>query len=115
MLDNAWVRIANNWAHDFASGLWGACAVVVWMLGGRLAEMPAEAAVALTGVQRLMWWVLVASLAAIAATGGIRLGYWRAQTPAAEMSAKRPALVGKHVGYLVVYGLGTWWVWGLLG
>lgn len=115
MLDSPWVRIANNWAHDFASGLWGACVLVIWLLHGRVAEVPAEAAAALGDVQRLLWLVLLASLAAIAVTGAVRLAYWRAQTPSAEMPAKRSALIGKHVGYLVVYGLGSWWAWGMLG
>lgn len=120
MLGSAWVRIANNWLHDFASGLWGACALVVWMLEDRLAAVPVGeagglAAFALADAQRAMWLALLASLAVIALTGGVRLAYWRAQTTAEEMPAKRPALIAKHVAYLLVYGLGTWWVWRMAG
>lgn len=120
MLGSVWVRIANNWAHDFASGLWGACVLVIRMLEGRLGALPSGEAGALAGAaladaQRAIWLALLGSLAAIAVTGGVRLAYWRAQTPAEEMPAKRPALVAKHVAYLAVYGLGTWWAWRMAG
>ncbi len=111
MRDEALSRIANNWVHDFASGLWGACVLVVWLLEGRLAGVPAEAAEALADAQALLVWVLAASLVAVVVTGGVRLAYWRSQTPPDELAVKRRALVGKHLWYLGVYGAGTVWAW----
>lgn len=114
MLENAWVRLVNNWLHDFSSGLWGACVLVIWLLRGRLTGAGMEVAAALGDAQMLMWRVLLAALAFITLTGAVRLFYWRKATPAEEMPAKRPALIGKHVAFLVVYGGGTLWAWTLV-
>lgn len=115
MFGDPWLRLTNNWLHDFSSGLWGSAVAVIWLLHGRLGGVPADAAAVLVDAQRLMWWVLLASLAVITLTGAVRLTYWRSVTPAEQMPAKRPALIGKHVAFLGIYGLGTWWAWSLLG
>ncbi len=120
MLANPTVRIVNNWLHDVGTGLWAACLLVIWLLEreiGALAPVPEASIDALTilsDVQQLMFWVLIGALVDIAITGALRLVYWRQQTPAEEMPAKRPALIGKHVVFLVVYGGGTLWAWTLI-
>ncbi|MDP2232314.1 MAG: hypothetical protein Q8K89_01650, partial [Actinomycetota bacterium] len=92
MLANPYVRLANNWLHDVATGLWAASLLVLVVLSGRLAGMPAEAAAAIGDTMQLMFWLLASSLAVIAVTGAIRLVYWREATPADELPSKRSAL-----------------------
>ncbi len=117
MLANPWVRLTNNWLHDVGTGLWAACLLVIWLLNaqieklGALTQASAAAINALVEVNQVMFWVLVAALVDITITGAIRLVYWRSQTPAEEMGAKRPALIGKHIAFLVIYGGGTWWAY----
>lgn len=109
MLANPYVRLTNNWLHDVATGLWAACLVVIAVLHGRIAGVDAVAAAQLASVTGLMFWMLVGSLVVITLTGVVRLVYWRSDTPAEELPSKRPALIGKHVAFLVVYGAGTVW------
>lgn len=114
MMANPWVRLINNWLHDVGTGLWAACVLVIWVLQNQkdaLAESGLEVIAALYQVQWLMFALLLGALAVIALTGVLRLLYWRAETPAEEMPAKRPALIGKHIAFLVIYGGGTVWTY----
>lgn len=116
MLENPYVRITNNFLHDMATGMWAAGLLVIWLLAARVtAATPADAVSALSDASRAVFWLLLAALAVIIVTGAVRLLYWRRQTPAEELAAKRRALVVKHVAFVVIYGGGTWWAYGLLG
>jgi len=114
MLDNAYVRITNNFLHDMATGTWAACLMVLWVLARELPAMPPEAAEALGDAMSLVFILLVAALAVVTVTGAVRLFYWRSTTPPQELAEKRRALIVKHVAFLVIYGGGTWWAWTLL-
>jgi len=113
MLDNSYVRLANNWLHDVATGLWAACLIVLWVLEQQqplfaaAGSTPAWRAMAHTS--QIMFWLLLGALAVIAVTGILRLFYWRKQTPPGEVRGKRKALIGKHVAFVLVYGAGTFW------
>jgi uncharacterized membrane protein len=102
-------RIVNNFIHDMSTGTWAACMLVIWVISSRSQGVPVEAAAVLGGANRVVFWLLVASLVGLSVTGGIRLLYWRADTPPDELKAKRGALVVKHLAFLVIYGLGTAW------
>lgn len=83
--------------------------LVIWAVSSRAAGVSAEAADVLAAANTSVFWLLVASLIGIAATGVARLFYWRSDTPADQRAAKRTALIVKHLGFVVVYGLGTLW------
>lgn len=100
-------RVVNNFVHDMSTGTWFACILVIWVVASREANAPADAVPVLVDAERAVFWLLVASLVGLAVTGGLRLFYWRQDTPAEELSAKRGALLVKHIGFLLVYGLGT--------
>ncbi|MGB4441592.1 MAG: hypothetical protein WBJ62_05145 [Coriobacteriia bacterium] len=114
MLGNPYVRIVNNFLHDMATGTWAACLAVLLVLSGRLAGMPAEAAVALGDAMTLVFWILAGALVVVSATGGIRLAYWRQQTAPEDLAAKRRSLIVKHIAFFVIYGGGSVWGWLLL-
>lgn len=114
MLGNQYVRITNNFLHDMATGTWAACLAVLLVLSARLGGMPAEAAEALGDAMVLVFWLLVGALVALTVTGALRLAYWRAQAAPGELSAKRRALIVKHIAFLAIYGGGTLWAWLLL-
>ncbi len=117
MLGNPWMRLANNWVHDVGTGLWAACLLVLWVLRGRLDSIGDAAGAAfattMSDVLTLVFWLLIGALVAIVVTGALRLAYWRAETPREQLPAKRPALIGKHVAFVVIYGVGTAWAWRL--
>jgi hypothetical protein len=100
-------RVVNNFVHDMSTGTWFACLLVIWVISRRIAGAPPEAQAVLVDAERAVFWLLAASLVGLAVTGGLRLFYWRQDTPADELAAKRGALLVKHVGFLLVYGLGT--------
>ena len=102
-------RVVNNFVHDLCTGMWFACLLVLWFVESRSTGVPVEAAAVLSSASVAVFWLLAASLAGIAVTGAIRLVYWRAETPPDMLRAKRPALIAKHVAFLVVFGLGTLW------
>ncbi|MCX8007144.1 MAG: hypothetical protein N3B11_03400 [Coriobacteriia bacterium] len=104
-------RIVNNFLHDMATGTWAASVLVIAVLGPRAAAAPVAAQQAILDAMRTVFWLLVAALAVIAATGGIRLAYWRKDAAPGEVAEKRKALVAKHALFVVVYGLGTAWAY----
>jgi len=112
-VENRYFRITNNFLHDMSTGTWFACALVMWLLAGRVSGVPAEAAAALAEAMRLLFWLAAAALAVITATGGVRLAYWRREASPDELAQKRRALLVKHAVFLVVYGAGTVWLWTL--
>lgn len=114
MAGSTYGRMINNWLHDFASGTWAACILVIWLLRGRMPHVPQAASVALAGVGMLLFWLVLGAVALIIVTGGIRLRYWRIQGVPDELPQRRRALLIKHVLYLVVYGAGTVWAWYLV-
>ncbi len=106
--------IVNNFLHDLATGMWAAGLLVVWRLAWwRTTQMQSTSAVALADVSRELFLVMLASLAVVLVTGGIRLRYWRKQGTPDELPYKRRALLVKHALYLVTYGMGTVWAWAL--
>jgi hypothetical protein len=114
MADRRYFWIVNNFLHDTATGVWAGCVLVIWMLAGRRAGMPAEAAAALGDAMGALFRLALAALVIIGATGGVRLGYWRRQTGAGELAEKRRALLVKHALFAVAYGGGTVWMWSLV-
>lgn len=104
-------RIVNNFLHDMATGTWAACVLVVAVLDPRAAAAPSYEAAAVQDAMYAVFWLLMGALVVIAATGGIRLAYWRQQAAPEEVVAKRKALIVKHAAFLLVYGTGTTWAW----
>ncbi|HEX9093330.1 MAG TPA: hypothetical protein VF902_05045 [Coriobacteriia bacterium] len=113
-LDSGYLRIINNFLHDVATGTWIACGLVIWLLSGRVAGIPAEAAAALGSAMLAVFNLALVSLVVVGATGGVRLGYWRRETDAPDIAKKRRALLVKHGTFFLVYGLGTAWFWMLV-
>jgi ABC-type sulfate transport system permease component len=88
--------------------------VVIYSLSSQLPGMPAEASSAISLAQVRLWWLLVLSLVGLAATGALRLSYWREQASPDELKAKRAALVVKHIAFLITYGAGSVWAYSLV-
>jgi hypothetical protein len=109
-----YASITNNFLHDMATGTWAAALLVILVLHGRLASVPAAAAAALRDANSAVFMLGLIALAVITITGAVRLFYWRTQTPPDELKEKRRALILKHVAFAVVYGGGTFWMWTLL-
>jgi len=108
------MRIVNNFLHDTCTGLWFASVIVIYTLAVQVPGMPAEAAAAIGLAQTRIWWLLVIALVGLAVTGGIRLFYWRSQATPEELSAKRAALIWKHIAFLLIYGAGSVWAYSLV-
>ena len=103
--------VVNGFVHDFAAGIWLAAIVtIVWLHGAHCAE-PATAGV-LNLLERRLFWSSVAAAVLIMATGAGRtftyVDNWYGED--AE-SARRRALIIKHIVLFSAYALGYLWVW----
>jgi len=65
---------------------------------------------ALTDALGTIATLAIVALVVLAVSGGLRLAYWRANTPSGDFVAKRKMLVIKHVAFALLYGVGTWWL-----
>ncbi len=115
MVDNTYVRIANNFLHDMATGTWAACLLVLFVLESRAQQIGEKAALsALAAAGQTVFLFMLAALAVIAVTGTLRLFYWDDEVSADAVDATRRVLIFKHLAFFAIYGSGTWWGWSLL-
>ncbi len=107
-----WLFLLNYYAHDFLTGVWGACFLVLTILrfryGGPETSLPTEVAAVLGDMGSLFFWLELAALGLLAVTGMGRafdpnLGY---QAEGAQRE-KRLFLVIKHIVMGVVFVGGT--------
>lgn len=109
----------NNFLHDFASGLWLATLLVLYLLFKYISQISDEAAKeSLRGVFETVFILTLVSLGAIIITGVPRLLTYNyyiqrgSQAPPGFFSREN-LLIGKHILLFVVYGIGTWWAFRL--
>lgn len=107
------LAIIIGFAHDWAAGCWGATVLGVWWLERVLARH-AEVSFLLGELQRDFFWIGVACVVVVMATGAGRTftyveGFYG---PDAE-ARRRRLLIVKHVILLVLFGAGTIWQWSL--
>ena len=113
------MTIIVGFVHDFSAGLWAASVLAVFWLERELGGVDAEAggevvAAALQGLQRQFFWVGVACVVLVMATGaGRTFTYVEGFYGEDAEKARRKTLIVKHVVLLTVFGLGTWWQWAM--
>ena len=103
--------VVNGFVHDFAAGIWLAAIVVIaWLHDAHLAD--SLTANVLNQLERRLFWSSVAAAVLIMATGAGRtftyVDNWYGED--AE-SARRRALIIKHIVLFTAYALGYLWVW----
>ena len=102
------LTVIIGFVHDFASGCWAATVFAVAFLD---AGEPAPETAALLGeLERSFFWIGIASIVAVFATGAGRTFTYVDQHygPEAERQRRR-LLIIKHVVLVVVFGAGTAW------
>lgn len=104
-------RITNGFLHDLGTGTWFACVLVTAVLRSHVAQAPDQAVTALAAAMHDVFVLALVALGTIVVTGVVRLLYWRAVTPQAEIADKRRLLIIKHVGFAIVYGAGSVWLY----
>ncbi len=109
------LTIVVGFLHDFAAGLWAASVLAVFWLERALASAAsAPAAGSLQAVQAQFFWLGVGSIVVVMATGaGRTFTYVEGFYGAEAERARRRMLVLKHVLMVAVFGLGTWWQYGM--
>lgn len=106
------LQVVIGFAHDFAAGLWAATVLAVWWL--HRTPVPEAAGPAMAALMREFFWIGVACVVVVMATGAGRTftyvdGYYG---PEAERMRRR-ALILKHVILLTVFGGGLAWQYGM--
>ncbi len=104
-------RVMNNFVHDMCTGIWFACvSSSSWSWTAARWECPSKLPQC---SHRRVWpcsgcWS--SSLVGIAVTGADPPALLASARPPPDLlRAKRPALIAKHVAFIVMFGLGTLW------
>ena len=102
------LTVIIGFVHDFASGCWAATVFAVAFLNAR--ESGPEIAALLGELERSIFWIGIASIVVVFATGAGRTFTYVDQHygPEAERQRRR-LLIIKHVVLVVVFGAGTAW------
>jgi len=102
------LTVIIGFVHDFASGCWAATVFAVAFLDAR--EPAPETATLLGELERSFFWIGIASILVVFATGAGRTFTYVDQHygPEAERQRRR-LLIIKHVVLVVVFGAGTAW------
>jgi radical SAM superfamily enzyme YgiQ (UPF0313 family) len=101
--------VVNNFVHDLFTGLWTSSLVVIVLLDRR-ADSPEGVLVAssLHEVMRIFFWLGVASIAVILASGSLRMLYYGPGISAEEEKIKKELLIVKHVFFTFAFIGGTY-------
>ncbi len=99
------LQVVIGFAHDFAAGIWAATVLGVWWL--ERAQVAGETRTVLDALERQFFWIGVGCVAIVLATGAGRTFTYvdNHYGPDAE-SARRRALVVKHIVLFAIFGAG---------
>ena len=102
------LTVIIGFVHDFASGGWAATVFAVAYIDARESDQGATAV--LGELERSFFWIGIACIAVVFATGAGRTFTYVDQHygPEAERQRRR-LLIIKHVVLVVVFGAGTVW------
>lgn len=105
------LTILVGFIHDFAAGIWAACALAVWLLErGATAVVSPEAVAQLAAIQRTFFFLALACVAVVMLAGvGRTFTYVPGVYGEAGEGLRRRMLAVKHALLLLVFGAGTWW------
>ncbi len=106
------LTIVVGFVHDFAAGCWAASVLAVWWLSGRL--VTGEAALLVTGLMQHFFYAGLVAIFLVFATGAGRSFTYVDNVYGADAEKmRRRLLIVKHIVLFLVFGLGTWWQYGL--
>jgi len=97
-------RVMNNFIHDFCTGLWFACLLVLWVVESRSAGVPAEAAAVLASASVAVFWLMALSLGELRSRGRAP-ALLASRNRAGHVVGQAACLIAKHVAFVVVFGL----------
>lgn len=101
--------VVNNFVHDLSTGLWASTILVIYLLDGKTRSVEGLLiSPALHDVMRTFFWLGIAAIAIILATGGARLLYYRTESIGGDREIKRNLLIVKHVFFTFFFVGGTY-------
>jgi hypothetical protein len=104
--------VVNNFVHDLFTGLWASSILVIYLLDRKTHSVEGSLiSPALHDVMRTFFWLGIASIALILATGGARLLYYRTEVIGGDREIKRTLLIVKHVLFMFVFIGGTYYAY----
>jgi len=104
--------IVNNFLHDLFTALWASSILVIYLLSTKSRSTGwGPASSALYDIMKTFFWIGIFSITVILATGGFRLGYYRARDIGGDREIKRNLLIVKHVFFTFVFIGGTYFAY----
>ena len=99
--------------HDFAAGCWAAAVLAVYWVDRVAAQRP-ELKTALDGLERQFFWAGVGCAVVVLLAGmGRTFTYVENVYGSDGEQVRRRMLMIKHIVLFLVFGLGTWWQYGM--
>lgn len=100
-------RIANDIAHDLASGAFPGAVIAAWLIRRSAAATGSPDAVraasaALGGASGALWLVLFLGLTVSVATGLLRLRYWKLNVRTGFLETKSETAAVKHSAFVLL-------------
>jgi uncharacterized membrane protein len=104
--------ILNGFMHDFAAGIWLAAMLTIYLLHRAHLSHPEITAV-LNILERRFFWVSIAAMVAVMATGAGRTFTYVDNWYGADAErTRRRMLITKHIVLLTGFGSGYWFICG---
>ena len=101
--------VLNGFIHDFATGYWLSCMIVVYYLHEAQRSYPTVAGI-LTNIEKFFFWNTIAAVIVILATGiGRTFTYVDNIFGERAEQTRRQMLIIKHLLLLVGFGAGGCW------
>jgi len=101
--------VVNNFVHDLSTGLWVSSIVVIYLLDMKTRSLVGLlVSPALHDVMKTFFWLGIASIVVILATGSARLLYYRTESAGEDGQIKKSLLIVKHVLFTFVFIGGTY-------
>jgi len=105
---NKWFKVINAYIHDFASALWLATVLVVFLASRYIPPSGAEDF--FFQFKKEFLFIGIGSLVVILVTGIIRTLTYKSGAYGEESEdTRKKILIIKHMLGLIVYGTGTYW------
>lgn len=103
------LEIVIGFLHDFAAGCWAATVVAIYWLDMTTSEY-AEVTHILENIQRRFFYIGLACVATVLATGAGRTFTYVSNVYGEDAEkARRRLLIVKHIVLFIVFGAGVYW------
>jgi len=105
---NPYFRSIVEFIHDIAAGVFPGAVWFAWMLRRSMETSSPDAVGELARASMSLWVILLVALFAIAATGAMRLVYWKLNVREGALDSKKRLILIKHTLFVALMLVSVW-------